>query len=384
MMCYNFPDMRGTHATGIRGRKVRILHAPANVAGRAGLLARGQRELGFGATSVEYFKRPWGFSVDRSLGLRPTDGRVKKAAVMAKFALGAFKDYDVFHLYFGNTLLPHPYPDLPVLRALGKRIVFHFCGCDIRPREHMLRNYSLSACTDCVSQGCKQLKHPDLTACDVALVSGPDLLEFVPGAHVLPGAVDLEKWAPKVSRRETVSQADPVRILHAPTDREIKGTKYILSAVERLKAAGYPVEINLLEGLTHEQVQVLSEQADLVADQLMLGAHGMFAVEMMARGLPVICRIRDDLRRFYPPDLPLITAEPGSIYGVLESLVTQPERWADLGRRGVEYVRREHEMHRVAALALSLYNVGLDTDFASALHGEASVPDRLGTELRQN
>ena len=376
--------MAGTRAPGFRGRKVRILHAPANVAGRAGLLARAQRDLGFSATSVEYFQRPFGFGVDRSLGLRPTDGRVKKAFAMGMFALGAFAHYDVFHLYFGNTLLPPPYPDLPVLRAMGKRIVFHFCGCDIRQREHTLRNYALSACTDCVLQGCKQLKHPDRAACDVALVSTPDLLEFVPGAHVLPGGVDLERWRPKVSRRESVSQADPVLILHAPTDRDIKGTKYLLSAVERLKAAGYPVELNLLDGVSHEQVQVLSEQADIVADQLMLGAYGMFTVEMMARGLPVICRIRDDLRRFYPPDLPVISAEPGSIYDVLESLITQPERWADLGRRGVEYVRREHQMHRVAARALSLYGVGLDTDITTAPPVAVPVADRLETALRQN
>ncbi|HYP20840.1 MAG TPA: glycosyltransferase, partial [Chloroflexia bacterium] len=87
------------------------------------------------------------------------------------------------------------------------------------------------------------------------------------------------------------------------------------------------------------------------------GAYGTFSVEMMARGLPVVCRIREDLRRFYPPDLPVINAEPDSIYDVLESLITQPERWAELGRQGIEYVRREHEMHHVAARSLSLYSM---------------------------
>jgi glycosyltransferase involved in cell wall biosynthesis len=175
-----------------------------------------------------------------------------------------------------------------------------------------------------------------------------------------------------------------MRIIHAPTDRDIKGTKYLLAAVERLKAAGYPVEVSLLEGLPHEQVHVLSEQADIAVDQLMLGAHGMFAVEMMARGLPVICRIREDLRRFYPPDFPLITADPGSIYDVLESLITQPERWADLGRWGIEYVRREHEMHHVAARALSLYNVGLDMNITSTVANSVHDPGRSESAIRQS
>jgi hypothetical protein len=208
-------------------------------------------------------------------------------------------------------------------------------------------------------------------------VSSPDLLEFVPGAYVLPGPLDLERWTPKVSYRETASQEDPVRIIHAPTDRDIKGTKYVLAAVERLKSAGYPVELNLLEGLTHEQVHLLSAQADIAVDQLLLGVHGMFAVEMMARGLPVICRIREDLRQAYAPGLPLITADPGSIHDVLESLITQPERWADLGRRGIEYVRREHEMHHVAARALSLYNVDLGTDITSTLRDTVPAAGRL-------
>ena len=121
--------MKGRPESVAPQRKPRILHAPANVTGIAGLVSRAQRDLGFSSTSVEYFKRHYDFGVDRSLGLRAGDGRVKKAALMGMFALGAFRRYDVFHLYFGNTLLPHPYPDLPVLRALGKRMLkFDFKG----------------------------------------------------------------------------------------------------------------------------------------------------------------------------------------------------------------------------------------------------------------
>ncbi|MDQ5823009.1 MAG: glycosyltransferase [Chloroflexota bacterium] len=353
----------------------RILHAPTNVAGIAGLLARAQRDLGHDATSVEYFPRSFQFGVDSTLGLQAGDGRFKKATRMGLFALGAFTRYDVFHLYFGNTLLPSPYPDLRLLRALGKRIVFHFCGCELRRREPNLTEYSLSACTDCVWHRCMQLKHPDLSSADVLIVSTPDLLEFAPGAHLLPGPVDLDRWTPRVSGRVPGSRSEPVRIVHAPTNREVKGTKYLLAAVERLKRAGYAVELDLLEGLPHEQVQVLSERADIAVDQLMIGSYGTFAIEMMARGLPVVCRIREDLRQFYPPDLPVITAEPGSIYEVLESLITRPDTWADLGRRGIQYVQREHEMHRVAARALALYNVGLSIASAPAPGDPSYIPE---------
>jgi hypothetical protein len=95
--------MEGRRGRVFRQRKPRILHAPANITGIAGLVARAQRDLGYSATSVEYFKRHFEFGVDQSLGLKAGDGRVKKAALMVMFALGALSRYDVFHLYFGNS-----------------------------------------------------------------------------------------------------------------------------------------------------------------------------------------------------------------------------------------------------------------------------------------
>ena len=159
-------------------------------------------------------------------------------------------------------------------------------------------------------------------------------------------------------RATPVSAADPVRILHAPSDRGIKGTRYVLAAVERLKAAGYPVELLLLEGVPHDRLAEFCDQADIAIDQLMIGAYGTVSIEMMAKGVPVVCRIREDLRQHYPSDLPVLSAGPEEIFDVLERLLRTPESWPEIGGRGVEYVRREHEMHQVARRILELY--GLD------------------------
>ena len=111
--------------------------------------------------------------------------------------------------------------------------------------------------------------------------------------------------------------------------------------------------------------------ADLAVDQLMIGAYGTVAIETMAKGVPVVCRIRDDLRPFYPADLPIITAEPFSdarrsgstprqpyLHGAGKP-ASHPETWPDLGRRGVDYVRHEHEMHVVAQRVVDLYDLDL-------------------------
>jgi glycosyltransferase involved in cell wall biosynthesis len=351
---------------------LRILHAPTNVAGIAGLLATAQRDLGFDATAVEYVSHPFSYGIDRTLNINPRSSKVRRGLVVGKFALEAAFQYDIFHLYFGLTLFPRPNPDLKLLRALGKRVVFHYCGCDVRDRETTLQKYDLSGCSECVSLICRRMHHLDPTLADAVLVSTPDLLEFVPGARLMPGPVDLAKWTPRPRRTSPITADDPVRILHAPSDREIKGTRHLLDAIERLKAAGYPVELMMLEGVAHDRVAEFCDRSDIAVDQLMIGAYGTVSIEMMAKGVPVVCRIRDDLRHHYPADLPIVSADPKSVYGVLEGLITQPERWADLGRRGVEYVRREHEMHEVARRAIASYGRPAGAAVSSPVTGGAS------------
>ncbi|HET9496018.1 MAG TPA: hypothetical protein VFR15_17455, partial [Chloroflexia bacterium] len=107
------------------------------------------------------------------------------------------------------------------------------------------------------------MHHLDPSKADAVLVSTPDLLEFVPGAMLMPGPVDLARWIPKPPRTTPVTPEDPVRILHAPSDREIKGTRHLLDAVERLKADGYPVELMMLEGVPHERVAEFCDRADI-------------------------------------------------------------------------------------------------------------------------
>ena len=349
--------------------KPRILHAPSNIAGIAGLLARAQRDLGYDATSVEYIAHQYGFGADQTLDVKRNSNPLKKAATVGGFALGAIRRYDVFHFYFGNTLFPHPYPDLPLLRALGKRIVFHFCGCDVRNRAATLSQYDLSGCSECISLVCLGKRHPNPARADVSIVSTPDILEFVPGSILMPGPIDLTRWKPRPPRTTPITHDDPVRILHAPSDREIKGTKYVIDTVERLKAASYPVELLMLEGIPHDQVLHFCNTADIAIDQLMIGAYGTVSIEMMAKGVPVICRIRDDLRPHYPSDLPLISATPTTLFSALEALLRDPGGWQSIGQQGIEYVTHEHEMHKVAVRMLALYG----DSFPEADHSRATA-----------
>ena len=76
--------------------------------------------------------------------------------------------YDVFHFYYGESLLAAR-RDVPMLRRLGKRIIFHFLGCDIR-----LRGLSLAV------------------AIRTAVVSGGELSYFAGGGLVSASDPDRE------------------------------------------------------------------------------------------------------------------------------------------------------------------------------------------------
>lgn len=333
-------------------RPLRVLHAPSSVGGNAALLARAQRDLGVDATSVHYATGAPIAAADEELALdeRPP---VRRALALGAFAVGALRRFDVFHLYFGHTLLPRIHPDLALLRALGKRVVLHFCGCDLRDRAATLARHPISGCAECIALTCLRARSPRPARAAAVFVATPDLLEFVPRARVMPVPLDLDVWTPREHRKRAA--AEPVRIVHAPTDRHIKGTRHLVDAVASLRSAGHRVELRLLEGLPPAEVAPAVRDADLAVDQLMIGAYGAFAAEAMASGLPVVCRVRADLRRHYPADLPLVDADPASIRDVLDALLRDPGAWRGLGERGVEYARREHGMHSVAARALAAY-----------------------------
>ncbi len=143
-------------------------------------------------------------------------------------------------------------------------------------------------------------------------------------------------------------------VLHAPSHRGVKGTRYILDAISRLKKEGISLELILVEGLSHSEVKQVYERADLLIDQLLCGWYGGVAIELMALGKPVICYIRKEDLKFIPEkmrqELPIINATPATVYTVLkEWLTVRKHELLEVGRRSRAYVERWHDPLKIAA-----------------------------------
>jgi hypothetical protein len=133
--------------------------------------------------------------------------------------------------------------------------------------------------------------------------------------------ISLEQWDPVYTQLDT----KPLRIGHAPSHRGVKGTQLIIDAINRLKGDGHSFEFVVIEGLSNDAAMEVYKTLDVLVDQLFAGWYGGLAVEAMALGKPVVAFIRDDDLVHIPEqmrdELPIIRAEPSTIYTVLESVI---------------------------------------------------------------
>jgi glycosyltransferase involved in cell wall biosynthesis len=147
--------------------------------------------------------------------------------------------------------------------------------------------------------------------------------------------------------------------VHSPTNRGAKGTRYIEEAIVKLKEGGLDVDFIEVENVPHERVREIYEKADLAVDQLLIGWYGGFAVEMMALGKPVICYIREEDLKFIPlemaGDLPLINADPDTIYDVLKRVIAERGSLRAIGERSRSYVERWHDPLKIAEITKAAY-----------------------------
>jgi len=346
-----------------RGRPLRVLHGTYEIAGQGMMLARALREWGCDARALSY-RVDWDARVsDLVVDLdRHSSAVAKGAAMLSTFARWA-RYFDVFHLHFGTSFLPRQF-DVPLLKRMGKVVVFHFHGCEVRNRAHMLTHHRLATCTEC-DPFCRPAHQRWLLEraaryADRVFYSTLDLAESVPNSSHLPLAIETARWEeaarlaplPDFGRRDGVH--GPVVVAHAPTNRLIKGTRHVVDAVGRLALELPRIELRMIEKKPWAEMPAFLSGCDLLVDQLMMGWYGLLAIEGMAESRAVVSYIRDDFRDVHP-DLPVVSAEPDTAFEVLRDLARDPSRRAALGERGVKFVRKQHDTRVVGKRLLEIY-----------------------------
>jgi glycosyltransferase involved in cell wall biosynthesis len=184
---------------------------------------------------------------------------------------------------------------------------------------------------------------------DAQVVGSYDAIRWVPEAEVIPPGIDLARIRP-----EPPSDRERPLIVHAPSSRRRKGTEHVLAAVEGLDA-----DLELVEGLHHDEAFERYRAADIVVDQLNAGWYGLFAIEAMALGKPVVTFLHDEaVRRTEEATgarVPLVSATAETLREALRPLVADGARRSELGAESRAYVEQVHDLEHVTDRLLDLY-----------------------------
>jgi hypothetical protein len=278
--------------------------------------------------------------------------------------------YDVMHLYFGQTmLLTNIYRpvwgqmDLPLWKLLGKKVFMTFQGCDARMKSLAARE-PISACAvwACQQSHCT----PEVDAlrvrcikmisrfCDKLFCLNPDLIAYVPGSEFLP-YVNLDVG---LLERSHVAESNRPTIVHAPTDRPIKGTSFLENASRDLQRT-IPHRLRLVENVPRAQAIEMYAGATVLVDQLLCGWYGGVAVEAMALGIPVVAYLNEKHLQEIPSamraEIPIVSATPVTVRDVLAELLQRRGWRQELSERGKSYVLRWHHPVKIARRMLQVY-----------------------------
>jgi len=334
---------------------MRVLHAPANMAGQATIISKKLRELGIKSDVLVFNRHPFEYEHDISLDLDKKKWEFIKVLFLVSNFIKCVKNYDVFHFHYGRSLLPRR-ADLPILRLFGKKIIMHYWGSDIRQRD-ISHNYIYSCVKEpegiYSSESDEDIRRKIQFIrryADITIVGDYSLKPYSPESIVIKQAIDIDKWS-FIGVKESVNA---VKIVHAPSNRQAKGTNYVISAIERLQKVGYNIDFVLLEKMSYQAVRKYCQDADIVIDQLLSESYGIFATECMALGKPVLCRIDGHFVNCYP-DLPIVNTDPDNVYQNLKILIEDPGLRVKLGRRGRSFAEEVHDAKKIARQLARLY-----------------------------
>lgn len=187
--------------------------------------------------------------------------------------------------------------------------------------------------------------------------------------HFKYKSLDLNVYDPDLSIPEgkRLPPSDKIRIMHSffsagrvAPGKNVKGSGYVVAAVQRLVEEGYPVEYMSAHDVPLAEMRYLQVQADIVVDQLLYGWWGSTGIEAMALGKPLVCYINGEFKRLFLEhfteyhELPVVEASREDIYEVLKRLVVDPELRKLKGEQSRIFAQRHYDARSNARELASL------------------------------
>lgn len=290
--------------------------------------------------------------------------------IHAAFFLGcAIFKYDIFHYYFDGGLLRRGLLrnfELFLLKILRKKLVLLPYGSDAfvydKIPSPLWRHGLMTQYADYgnhVKAIEKRLRYFTKKA-DTVIAC---LVHFInlPRWDVLPlTCYPIDTGVIKPVNSSTTTKKT-IHIAHASNHRGVKGTEFLVNAVNRLAEQGYSVTLDVIEKVDHKEALERISACDIYVDQLVFG-YAQAALEGMALAKPVISAIDDSeeyglFRRYsYLNECPIISANAETIYEVLKDLLNNSDRLTEIGESSRKYVEKRHSLEACSTMYQAIYD----------------------------
>lgn len=270
--------------------------------------------------------------------------------------------YDVFFMYFDGGVLRDTLLaplELKLLRLAGKKIVVMPYGSDAFVYDQMadplwrhglMMSYpAMGNHAGRVQRRVRRMTH------DADVVVGC-LVHFtsLPRWDILPLTcypVDTQRIRPF----SAPATSGPIRIAHAANHRGVKGTEFLVQAVQTLRAEGLDIHLDLIERVPNHEALERIGRADMYVDQLVMG-YALAALEGLALGRVVISPVdglpATDLFRTYSylDECPIVSAGQRTIEDVLRALIARRAEWPEISARSRAFVEKRHSFEASARM----------------------------------
>jgi hypothetical protein len=380
-------------------RKPKILHLPSTVGGNPQAISEQMKIMGIRSQSWAISPNPLGLGkgADRFVYHESENFIIKE--IKKLICLRYVFLFDIVFFNFGSSLYT-PFPryryerekglnyvrlwiysyyrkymqiiELKLIKYFKLKVYVQYQGTDARLKDYCKKNFRIMlpeyrteySKNDFLRDKTKKNQIKILEEISESIFSlNPDLMNTLPAkTRFLPYChVDLNYWCPRKDKGG--GNREILRIGHAPSNRQVKGTQEILDVIKQLKINFEDrFEFVLIENVDHEDAMRLYDSIDILIDQIYVGWYGGLAVEVMALAKPVLCYIRESDLRFIPQemaqDLPVINVDSNTLLTMLSSTIEMPrEQLLELGRRSRSYVEKWHCPTKVVQHLIEVMNL---------------------------
>ncbi len=398
----------------MKNKSPRILIGLSEIVGYNGSLKKGFDEICINADFAELSPHPFQYGSNslnngwiriikyfgRKRVSTPRKQLIRKIFWMSFYQLSilpfffwALIKYDTFIFGFGESFFR--LHDLPILKFFNKKIIFIFFGSESRP-PYINAKYIFGSLEDCIRitrEANLRVQYIERYA-DV-IINHPPTSHFHKKKFIqfmrigIPTSFGNTEFPYQLKSRDKAE----IRILHAPSVAEGKGTDLIRKAIGNLKDKGYKIQYIELVNRPNSEVLDELQKSDFIVDELYSDAvMARFAAEAAFFGKPAIvggyAKPGDWGELPCEAIPPVHHCRPEQIEEAIEFLIRDKRYRYELGARAKQFLDRYWAPQAVARRLLQAIQGDIPSDWyfdpnnIAYLYGWGIQEDRLRVHLK--